>query len=109
MLAAASLQDHLFDTAAVLYVKQGQENSGWVNPEGLLEIFKQVPGLDGRRAIADAAKAPAVRIFDEAQALADKWKSEGTPDVYVTGPSGETLRASWDDADGIIDSVAQVR
>jgi protein-disulfide isomerase len=58
-IAAAGLQNHLWNVLDDVMANQGQENSGWLNAPLLEQIGASIPGFNVSAAIA-AASSPAV-------------------------------------------------
>jgi protein-disulfide isomerase len=86
---AASLQNHAFDFAQLLYDNQQTENTGWLNDAMVDRAASSIPGVNPRELVAasssDQVKALGVRI--DGQAKADGVNS--TPSLLV-GKAGET-------------------
>jgi protein-disulfide isomerase len=59
-IAAAGLQNHLWDVLDDLMANQGEENSGWLNTSLLEQIGASIPGFNVPAAMADAV-SPAIK------------------------------------------------
>jgi protein-disulfide isomerase len=58
-IAAAGLQDHLWDVLDDIIANQGAENSGWLSTPLLEQIGSSIPGFNLAQALADA-ESPAI-------------------------------------------------
>jgi len=68
---AAGQQNSLWDAADLLYLNQGQENSGWVTDELLNGIAAAVPGLDATKVrSAESSSAVTNEMTDSASQAA---------------------------------------
>jgi protein-disulfide isomerase len=85
LVGAASLQDRAWETADLLYDRQGEENSGYATQEFIAEAAADVPGLDAERALADRDSARVDAILAEAQELAGELGVESTPSFVAEG------------------------
>jgi protein-disulfide isomerase len=85
---AASLQNHAFDFAQLLYDNQQTENTGWLNQAMVDRAASSIPGVNPRELVAatstDQVRALGVRI--DGQAKADGVNS--TPSLLV-GKAGK--------------------
>jgi len=92
---AAGEQDLYWQYAALLFERQGAENSGYVTDEFLTRIAEDVEGLDVA-AWEEALEDPAVE--GELATVAERTNRAGvssTPTLVVSGPRGErTLRGA---------------
>jgi protein-disulfide isomerase len=95
-LAAAGLQDKLWNAAEQFYANQREENSGYVDEAFLRKVLGAVPGLDVDRALDQAGSAAVSSQLAEAQRLAARNAVGGTPTILV-GPTGGKLQK---DAEG---------
>lgn len=86
---AASFQNKAFGFDEVLYLNQGQENTGWFTDSMLAQIAASVPGLDVPKLFAARDSAAVKKIQRDVDALAAAYKVSGTPTVLV-GKSGTT-------------------
>jgi protein-disulfide isomerase len=87
---AAGEQDKLFNFAQLLYLNQGQENTGWLNDAMVKSAAVSITGLDAAKLLADqnsAAVDNKASNFDQ-QKTADN--VQVTPTILV-GKSGGTL------------------
>lgn len=53
-IAAAGLQNHLWDVLDDIIANQGEENSGWLNASLLEQVGTSIPGFNVAAAMADA-------------------------------------------------------
>jgi protein-disulfide isomerase len=107
---AAGEQNHLWEFQEGLYLRQGDENSGWVTDELLREIGDSIPGLDVDRVFADADSQAVTDEIAETQRQAEAAGVPGTPWFFVQIGDAEPyelrvstvddFRAALDDALG---------
>jgi protein-disulfide isomerase len=86
-VAAAGLQNHLWDVLDDLFANQGEENSGWLRASLLEEIGASIVGFNVPTAVADAS-SPAVTselAVDERLALRDGIEGVPTVLIYLRG------------------------
>lgn len=98
MVAAAGLQNKLWEYVDLFYVNQGAENEGYVTEDFLRRIGRAVRGLDVERAMNDRGIATVQRQLNEAQI---QWQSggfSGTP-AFLLGPTGGRLEAFLGESD----------
>jgi protein-disulfide isomerase len=84
---AAAQQNKLWQVADLLYINQGQENSGWVTDDLLRSIGAAIPGFDTQQAL-DAMDSQ--QVSDELAAHAQSFDAhgfQGTPS-FTAGPTG---------------------
>jgi protein-disulfide isomerase len=86
---AASLQNKAFDFAEVLYLNQGQENTGWLTDAMIAQIAASVPGLNVPQLFADRNSAKVKSMASDVDALAQTDHVQGTPTILV-GKDGTT-------------------
>jgi protein-disulfide isomerase len=88
---AAGQQNKLFNFAQILYLNQGNENTGWLNDQMIVSTAASIPGLNVSRLLAgsksDAVKSQA-GTYDQ-QAAEDS--VQATPTILV-GKSGGQQR-----------------
>jgi protein-disulfide isomerase len=107
---AAGEQNHLWEFQEGLYLRQGDENSGWVTDELLREVGDSIPGLDVDRVFADADSQAVTDEIAETQRQAEAAGVPGTPWFFVQIGDAEPyelqvstiddFRAALDDALG---------
>jgi protein-disulfide isomerase len=88
--AAASAQNKLWNFVDLLYLNQGQENSGYVTSNYLQRLFNAIPGLNAnaaRRATGSSAAAIALEQANQAAAHAG---IDATPS-FLIGRRGQPL------------------
>jgi protein-disulfide isomerase len=87
--AAAEEQNKLWNFVDLMYLNQGQENTGYVTPTYLHRLLSAVPGL-GVRAALTASQAPATATpLAQANAYASQAGVNSTPTFLIgkaTGP-----------------------
>jgi protein-disulfide isomerase len=89
--AAAAEQSRVWPFAELFYRNQGTENTGYVTQDFLRRIASATPGLNGRRALADADSAAAAKRLQADESLANALRSDGTPDFYLRRGDGGPL------------------
>jgi protein-disulfide isomerase len=107
---AAGEQNHLWDFQEGLYLRQGEENSGWVTDDLLREVGSSIPGLDVDRVFADAGSQAVTAEIAQTQQQAEAAEVPGTPWFFVQIGDAEPyelqvstvddFRAALDDALG---------
>ena len=90
-MLAASLQNHAFDFAQLLYDNQQTENTGWLNDSMVDKAASSIPGVNPRALVQASDSNALVSIGERVtnQATADKINS--TPSIFV-GKAGATPR-----------------
>ena len=88
-LIAASLQGKGYPFAELLYLNQGQENTGWLDDTMIAQTAASVPGLDVRKLFADRNSSQVKSIANDVDALAQTDSVQGTPTILV-GKNGTT-------------------
>jgi protein-disulfide isomerase len=86
---AASLQNKAYPFAEVLYLNQGQENTGWLDDRMIAQIAASVPGLNVSKLFADRNSAQVKSTANGVDALAQSDNVQGTPTILV-GKKGTT-------------------
>jgi protein-disulfide isomerase len=89
-VAAAGLQNRLWNVLDLLYRNQGAENAGWVSDELLRSIGASVTGLDAAKMLADSGSDRVTTLMADDQSLADASGINVTPSFEV-GKTGSTL------------------
>ncbi len=82
---AAGLQNRLWQMADELYVRQGQENSGWINDSTIASAAKAA-GVNVNSLSAAFLTAPVTNMWKKADAAATKYAVHGTPTFVVEHP-----------------------
>jgi protein-disulfide isomerase len=80
---AAGLQDRLWNVAALVYLNQGTEGSGWLNDAFLRRAGALVPGLDVAKMLAARRSAAVEQQRRDAANLAESGGVDGTPSFAV--------------------------
>jgi protein-disulfide isomerase len=106
---AAAAQNKAFPFAEVLYINQGNEETGWMNDGVISQIAASVDGLKPAQLISDAnssATAAIVRHVDSAAtALAKKYPPtptsgfNGTPGIFLS--KGDSAPVLFNDTAGV--------
>jgi hypothetical protein len=91
-MIAAGIQNKAFNFAELLYLNQGDENSGWLDDGMVADTAKSIPGLNPRQLFAvrsSAVKHQAERFDREGSQI------DGTPTLFVgrSGRKGEEVPA----------------
>jgi protein-disulfide isomerase len=89
-VVAAGAQNRLWDVLEALYLRQGAENSGWVNEDALREVSAAV-GLDAGRLDADRAAGWVTDAMLRAARQAGEDGVAGTPS-FALGRTGRELQ-----------------
>ena len=89
--AAAAEQRRLWNFVDLLYLNQGEENSGYITPHYLRRLLTAVPGLNVPSALAAGRTAAASDALALANRTADADGIDGTPS-FLIGRAGEPLR-----------------
>jgi protein-disulfide isomerase len=91
LAAAAALQDRMWSFSEAFYARQGEENTGYVTDEFLMETGTAA-GLDlaAARRARDGDKAAAV--LRDAQAAAERLDVNSTPSFYIRRGDGPLKR-----------------
>jgi protein-disulfide isomerase len=90
-IAAAGLQNHLWEMLDDIMANQGAENSGWLTTSLLEQIGASIPGLDLAQAIADAESQPITDELDADIRQGNEAHLEGVPFIEL-GRRGGPLR-----------------
>ena len=88
--AAASQQNRLWNFVDLLYLNQGQENSGYVTATYLRQLLDAVPGLDVPAALRASATPGANSALAQANQLASRDGVASTP-TFLVGRAGAPL------------------
>ena len=86
---AAGEQDRYWNYAALLFLEQGPENSGYATDAFLRGLAKETRGLDVDRWDKARDSSP---VESELEAVHDRAQAEGvdgTPTLVISGPGGE--------------------
>jgi protein-disulfide isomerase len=87
--AAAAQQDRLWNFVDLLYLNQGEENSGYVTASYLHRLLAAVPGLNVPTAVRASGTPAADAALSRANQLAAKDAVTGTPTFLVGRAGGE--------------------
>lgn len=89
-LNAAGFQNKMANMQALLYSNQGEEGSGFLTDDFLVNLGKKIPGFNPEKALADSKTEKAAALIAEANTLFSKYGGTGTPTILV-GPANGTL------------------
>jgi protein-disulfide isomerase len=89
--AAAAQQDRLWNFVDLVYLNQGEENSGYVTPAYLRGLLAAVPGLNVGLALDWSHTAAATAELTRATGVAAKYGVNATPS-FLIGRTGGPLR-----------------
>jgi protein-disulfide isomerase len=89
--AAAAEQDKLWNFVDLVYLNQGEENSGYVTPAYLHGLLAAVPGLDVAHALDASRTAAAASALTQANGVAAQYAVNATPS-FLIGRTGGPLR-----------------
>lgn len=88
--AAASQQNKLWNFVDLLYLNQGEENSGYVTPTYLHRLLRAVPGLGVRQALGFSRSPAATAALSGANQVAVQYGISATPS-FLIGRAGGSL------------------
>jgi len=89
--AAAEQQNRLWNFVDLMYLNQGEENSGYATDGYLSRVLAAVPGLDAAKALQASRSPQAESALNEASSAATESGINSTPS-FLVGRSGEQLR-----------------
>jgi protein-disulfide isomerase len=89
--AAAAQQDRLWNFVDLVYLNQGEENSGYVTPAYLRGLLAAVPGLNIIQALDTSRTAAAAAALTRANGVAARDGVNATPS-FLIGRTGGPLR-----------------
>jgi protein-disulfide isomerase len=89
--AAAARQDRLWNFIDLMYLNQGEENTGYVTPEYLRRLLEAVPSLNVTAALKASRAPSADAALMQANDLASLDGIEATPS-FLIGKAGGPLR-----------------
>jgi protein-disulfide isomerase len=89
--AAAAKQNRLWNFIDLMYLNQGEENSGYVTPSYLRRLLDAVPGLDVPAALGASAAPSADAALTQANNVATADGVNATPS-FLIGKAGGPLR-----------------
>lgn len=102
---AAGLQDKYFELVQILYVNQGEENSGWLTDDLLKEAAASIPGLDATKLFADRDSSTVADEEHTIDADASADKVDATPTILV-GRTGSTPEPAKPDLQSVETAIA---
>ncbi|HEY7197643.1 MAG TPA: thioredoxin domain-containing protein [Gaiellaceae bacterium] len=85
---AAGQQDKLWNMLEMLYLNQGQENSGWITDDVLEAAGRSVPGLDVDAMMSARSSSQVESQIEDAAQAAKNDGVNGTPTFVVGKTSG---------------------
>jgi protein-disulfide isomerase len=86
--AATAQQNKLWNFVDLLYLNQGQENTGYVTPSYLNRLLGAVPGLNVAAALTASQAPPADSALAQANAYASQAGVSSTPTFLIGRASG---------------------
>ena len=86
--AGAEQQNMLWNFIDLMYLNQGEENSGYVTNAYLHRLFAAIPGLDAARAERASRTPEAAAVLSAANAAASAYGITGTPSFLVSHAGG---------------------
>jgi protein-disulfide isomerase len=89
--AAAAKHDRLWNFVDLMYLNQGEENTGYVTPSYLRRLLEAVPGLNVAAALRASAAPAADAALAGASDLASRAGIDATPS-FLIGRAGGPLR-----------------
>jgi protein-disulfide isomerase len=89
--AAAEQQNRLWNFVDLVYLNQGEENSGYATDAYVRRLLAAVPGLDVAKALRASGSSQAQSALNEATSAANQVGINSTPS-FLVGRSGERLR-----------------
>lgn len=89
--AAAAAQDRLWNFVDLMYLNQGEENTGYVTPSYLRRLLEAVPGPERVRGAAGEPTAVGRRCAHAGQQLRLRERVNATPS-FLIGKRGGPLR-----------------
>jgi protein-disulfide isomerase len=102
---AAGLQGKYFELVQILYMNQGEENSGWLTDDLIKSAAASIPGLDVTKLFADrdsSTVADEERTIDADEA-ADK--VDATPTIFI-GRTGSKPEPAKPDLQSVENAIA---
>jgi len=91
VVAAAALQNRLWQTVNLVYRNQGEENSGWLN-DAYLRRVAAAAGLDVERAFAERRSVAVNALVEQARSAAKAAGVESTPTYVISRGGREVTR-----------------
>jgi protein-disulfide isomerase len=92
-VAAAALQNRLWQTVDLIYRNQGEENSGWLN-DAYLRRVGVAAGVDVARAFAQRGSVAARALVEEARSAGKAADVKETPTYVIARGGREVKRVS---------------
>jgi protein-disulfide isomerase len=86
--AAAERQNKLWNFIDLMYLNQGEENSGYVTPSYLRRLLTAVPGLNVPAAVSASVAPSADAALNEANASATQAGINATPSFLIGRANG---------------------
>jgi protein-disulfide isomerase len=95
--AGAERQNKLWNFVDLMYLNQGEENSGYVTNAYLHRLLAAIPGLDAARAERASQTPQATAVLTAANAAASADGINATPS-FLVGRTGGALRVFQPDS-----------
>jgi protein-disulfide isomerase len=89
--AAAAQQNRLWNFVDLMYLNQGEENSGYVTPSYLRRLLEAAPGVNVAKALSASQTPSANAALEQATTVANAHGIDSTPS-FVIGKAGGPLR-----------------
>ncbi len=99
-VAGAAEQDLAWPAIDLLFINQGQENSGYATDEFVRTTLGAVAGLDVDKALADGEGAVGTTALNEAQTLASRFGVQSTPSFLIGKTGGDLKKLDVKTLDG---------
>jgi protein-disulfide isomerase len=93
VVAAAALQDRMWQMVDLVYRNQGEENSGWVTDEYLRRVAGAA-GVDVARAFAQRGSVAANALLEEAHSMGKAAHVKSTPTFVIARGGREVKRVT---------------
>lgn len=109
-IAGAAEQDRAWQAIDLLFINQGQENSGFATDEFMRTTLGAVEGLDVDAALTAGEGAAGTTALNEAQALASRFGVQSTPSFLIGKTGGDLKKLDVKSLDGseISDAVKEL-
>lgn len=106
----AAAQDKAWQVIDLLFINQGQENSGFATDGFVRDTLSAVEGLDVDKVLTDAEAGGATTAIDEVRSLSERYAIQSTPSFLIgkTGGSLEKLDVQNLDGTQIRDAVKEL-
>jgi len=103
---AAGLQGKYFELVQLLYLNQGEENSGWLTDDLLESAVASIPGLDATKLFADRDSSTVADEEQTVDADASADKVDATPTILVGRTGRSTPKPAKPDLQSVENAIA---